>query len=844
VKAFESRANARMGEVSSGKRRLMSGRSAAARSIVYGLALSAIWTAPVLAVVDGDELKQSHSGAGTGAEQVSGVGNLVPSRLNSGAAVLASEERAESTRHVVDGVPQVNVDFAQETPDVYVLTLNALHADRSAFSLGKEQMSIAWGDHQTDLRVAGVPGPEQLMNTAISSMVFEGAQRKALTVTFDPNYAVSFVSNRQSATDIETLVVRFESRRPRMPLSVEPNSNGPGVGQLQAHTGSVARGPQAAAAVCSEPADTLLPRPSNAGCRAIPLPVEAPAEPNARGSQGSALEYGDQVSDTETSDFDALVAAKIVEARITVPRPQPGDYALALPVPDRWRVLGALGEKSKWYDPYNQNTLKADLPVRDDWFFNLTAISDTFYENRTVPTPVGLQSTDVAGSNNVFGSFDQSALIENVALEFVYYKGDTVFKPVDWEFRFTPVFNINYTRVDEILGVNADPGEGETRWRTDIGIQSAFVDKHLWNVSDNYDFDSVRFGIQPFSSDFRGFLFQDSPFGMRLFGNRWNNKVQYNLAWFRRLDKDVNSGLNDVDAGLRDDDVFVANVYWQDMPRLGFFSEFLFAYNRNRETKTTFDDNNFIARPASIGLEKPRTYDAYYVGLGGDGHFGRLNLTTQFYWVTGKEEDGLFTGVEADIDGLFFAAEPSIDMDWLRLKLSFLYASGDSDPYDDKSEAFDAIFENPIFAGADTSYWIRQAVPLIGGGRVTLSGRNGLLNSMRSSKEQGQSNFTNPGLILYGIGADADVLPQLRVSFNANYLRFADTAVLKVARATTDINEEIGIDLSASLIWRPFMTQNIVFRASYASLIAGRGYADLYGEKNPYSFLANMVFTW
>ena len=71
VKAFESRANARMGEVSSGKRRLMSGRSAAARSIVYGLALSAIWTAPVLAVVDGDELKQSHSGAGTGAEQVS-----------------------------------------------------------------------------------------------------------------------------------------------------------------------------------------------------------------------------------------------------------------------------------------------------------------------------------------------------------------------------------------------------------------------------------------------------------------------------------------------------------------------------------------------------------------------------------------------------------------------------------------------------------------------------------------------------------------------------------------------------------------------------------------------------
>ena len=59
---------------------------------------------------------------------------------------------------------------------------------------------------------------------------------------------------------------------------------------------------------------------------------------------------------------------------------------------------------------------------------------------------------------------------------------------------------------------------------------------------------------------------------------------------------------------------------------------------------------------------------------------------------------------------------------------------------------FDAIFENPIFAGADTSYWIRQAIPFAGGGRaVTINGRNGVLIDLRSSKEQGQSNFNNPG---------------------------------------------------------------------------------------------------
>ena len=608
---------------------------------------------------------------------------------------------------------------------------------------------------------------------------------------------------------------------------------------------------------CRGKSQPLMPRVNNTRCRSITksnemtlqvasvIALDRPKTPIANrrlATNGSPVsEYQAPVVDESLDEYQDVLSAARAQP---TPSPRPEDYVAAVPLPDRWRLLEGLGDLNKWYDPYNQNVLKADFPVNDDWFFNLTAISDTVVEARTVPTPVGLQSTRSAGSNDVFGNYQQSAIIQNVALEFVYYKGDTVFKPVDWEFRFTPVFNINHTQVDEILAVNADPGKGTDRTKTYVGIQSAFVDKHWRNVSDNYDFDSVRVGIQPFSSDFRGFLFQDSPFGVRLFGNRANNKLQYNIAWFRRLDKDVNSGLNDVSEGLRKDDLFIANLYWQDQPTLGFTPEILFAYNRNRETDVTFDANNFITRPASIGLERPRTYDVYYLGLGGDGHFGRLNLTSMFYWVTGKEQGSVFSGVDSDVDAMFFALEPSIDFDWARFKLSMLYASGDSDPYDNKSEAFDAIFENPIFAGADTSYWVRQAVPLIGGGRVALSSRNGLLNSMRSSKEQGQSNFTNPGLILLGGGVDLDLLPQLRLSFNANYLQFAETGVLEYARATRNIDREIGLDLSAALIWRPFMTQNIVARLSYAKLFAGSGFVDLYGEEDPYSVLANVVFTW
>jgi hypothetical protein len=193
---------------------------------------------------------------------------------------------------------------------------------------------------------------------------------------------------------------------------------------------------------------------------------------------------------------------------------------------------------------------------------------------------------------------------------------------------------------------------------------------------------------------------------------------------------------------------------------------------------------------------------------------------------------------------VFFAAEASMDFDWIRPRLSLLYASGDDDPYDDKATGFDAIFENPQFAGADTSYWIRQALPFVGGGRVALSGRNSVIPSLRASKEQGQSNFTHPGVLLVGAGADLDILPELRMSLNWNYLRFIDTAVLEAARNQAPIDEEIGHDVSVSFIYRPLMSQNIVLRLSYARLIAGDGFEDLFPNENQDYLLFNLVLAF
>ena len=521
-------------------------------------------------------------------------------------------------------------------------------------------------------------------------------------------------------------------------------------------------------------------------------------------------------------------------------------------VPDRWRIVTALGYPERWWDPYNgNNVLKGDRPAfGDDGFFALGVISDSTYEYRSLPTPVAIAGSSAPGSLDVLGDPQQTAFTENLIVEAVLYKGDTVFRPPDWEFRFIPVFNFTSVSVDQVGVLKVDPASDKRRSEGFVGIQGLFVEKHLRNVSERYDFDSIRVGIQPITADFRGFLFQDSPVGVRLFGTRDNNRWQYNLGWFRRLEKDTNSGLNDlVDNGfsdaLRDDDVYLFNLYRQDFPLQGFTSQVALAHNRNRENDETFvDANGFISRPAAVGIQKNREYDVTYIGYNGDGHMGPWNLTVSAYYAFGDESPATFVDMDSDIRAAFAAVEVSRDFDWFRLKGTVVYGSGDSDPYDDKSTGFDAIFENPLIAGADTSFWIRQAIPLIGGGVVTLSGQNGLLNSLRPAKAHGQSNFTNPGLILVGAGADMDITPKLRASININQLWFDDTAVLEAARNQSDLSSNIGQDVSLSITYRPMTSQNVVLRVAASALIPGDGYKGLYGSDTPYSVFANLLLAY
>ncbi len=118
----------------------------------------------------------------------------------------------------------------------------------------------------------------------------------------------------------------------------------------------------------------------------------------------------------------------------------------------------------------------------------------------------------------------------------------------------------------------------------------------------------MRFGIQPFSTDFRGFLFQDNQLALRFFGNRDNNRWQYNVAWIRRLEEHQQRAQRRAWSSRANDDTYVLNLYRQDFPVLAFTSQLTVVHNRNREDGEQFyDDNGFLQRPAPIEHQETAT---------------------------------------------------------------------------------------------------------------------------------------------------------------------------------------------------------------------------------------------
>jgi hypothetical protein len=510
-------------------------------------------------------------------------------------------------------------------------------------------------------------------------------------------------------------------------------------------------------------------------------------------------------------------------------------------VEDRWRIgfpfwdrygLGfPLGEDYPYkigraWDPYNQNVLKGDYPIiGQHTFFNFTATVSSLVEPRQLPTATTpFESTVRPFETDFFGRPNQLLTQNYLLLGFDLFHGDAAFKPMDWRIKVTPAFNVNTLGVQELGVVSPDVTKGTERNRGWATLEEYFGEVKLADLSPEYDFVSMRVGSQPFTSDFRGFIFSDVNRAARLFGTLNGNQDQFNLVYFRQDEKDTNSGLNSFHD--RDQNIVIANWYHQDFLFPGYTAQWSVHYNDDHPS-VLFDRNKFLVRPDPDGVFQPHHVQTVYLGWAGDGHIDRFNVSHAFYWALGHDSDNPLAGQAQSINAQMAALELSYDRDWARFRVSGFYGSGDGNINNSHATGFDSILDNPNFAGSEFSFWGRQNIPIFG---VNLTQRNSLLADLRSSKLQGQSNFVNPGLWILNTGVDFDLTPKLRSINNANFMWFDKTNVLEQFLFQGNIDREIGLDLSSGIEYRPLLSNNVIFIGGISTLIPARGFKEIYNN--------------
>ena len=545
-------------------------------------------------------------------------------------------------------------------------------------------------------------------------------------------------------------------------------------------------------------------------------------------------------------------------------------------VPNRWKIFPAnplrryddksldiIYAQSRWWDPFNRNTIKGDFPiVGRRLFFSFTGASETTFELHRIPVPSN-QSAAHPGEFDFFGRGGQFVTQQNFRFSLDLFRGSAGFEPVEYEVKITPEFNINYVLARENGLINASVLQGIRRTDSNVGIQEAYFEKRLFARKAFYDFTSVRVGIQRFTSDFRGFIFSDEQPGARLFGAFHNNVFQYNLAYFNMLEKDTNSGLNRWRS--RRQQVYAANLYWSDFLTKGYTLNFSALYNHDQPT-FLIDKNGFLVRPAPAGFPLPHKVRAGYAGISGDGHIKRINISHSFYQAFGRDD---FNPIPAGknpqhINAQLASFEIGYEKDWMEYKASVFYASGDKNLNDGRANGFDGIVPNQqfagggflgnpsladrgllnnAFAGGGINFLNREAVPLTGTALV-LFGPNSLMPTMRAGLFEGQANFVNPGILLFNAAFIAKVTPKVKAIVNVNYAKFNRTEVLQALLFQSHIHHAIGLDTGLGAQYRPLLNDNLTITAGFGTLAPGRGFKDLYTGRTLYSGFVNlrMVF--
>jgi hypothetical protein len=422
--------------------------------------------------------------------------------------------------------------------------------------------------------------------------------------------------------------------------------------------------------------------------------------------------------------------------------------------------------------------IKGDYPLfgTEDLFLELTAFSDSFFESRDVPVAAG--------------KVNQRVFQETIFLTADLFRGDNSFHPSEWFLTVTPAFRL----VDTSATGTAE----------DITIQEGFAEAQLAIVSDFYDTTNVRVGRQAFASDFLGFVFADTNDAVRLFGTNEALRTFWNIVFFAPVQKDAASALNTFES--RQQQIVIANVIRQDFMFPGFNVELAAHYDND-----TFKDNDV---------------DAFWLEAAADGRIGRWDVSAAFVQALGHDELNPIAGRPVNVNAQLAALELAYPLDWITPKVSALYASGDKNPTDGVGRGFDAIFDNPNFAGDGFSYLNRENI-VIGGTR--LSNAFSFLPNMRA-KAADPANFVNPGIILLNAGFDTVITTRMTALANVNYYQFVHTEPVALAAGLPDVGKEIGLEFNAGVVFKPFIVDNVIIAVGASVLEPGAGITDLSGD--------------
>jgi hypothetical protein len=536
------------------------------------------------------------------------------------------------------------------------------------------------------------------------------------------------------------------------------------------------------------------PNPPAAGDRdpaSVPLVAAADAPPSASAGAQTA-------SDKQSAPPAAAAApAAAPEAK------PPDEIVPPKKVRRRWGTYNLAGHPEYTYnpfDPYHQNTLKADYPLAGDWFLQLNALNTVVYKSRSnldfrnifpdTPTRTFLSH------NNFFN--------ENVFYGFELRHHQDVFVPSNFKIHMDGVFD-HKQNPNAIKQDTADNAH----------VFDAFVDVRLFDAGhDNFDLTFLRAGIQAFQSDFHGLIFNDEGLGGRIFGEFRKNRIRYDIVGLKLFQKNAVSGFIDFSKPSRHD-VGIFRFTFEDFLVKGWNSEWSVHFN--------YDPRDITTTGAIAGL------NTVYYGATLNGHLGRWIFNPAAYGVTGKADHvvGGFP-VKHTVAAYTGLVDLQYPLDFAKFRLGYVYASGDNNPNDTKDRGFDAISDGVQLFGGPISYFVGENIKFGAGDLVRA---NSFFPSLRNANQQ--ANYVNPGLQIMNGGMDFILTPRIQTAVNVNYVRFNNTGSYPNATGTLAniFHKDAGLEGNAFIRIKPFLhqiNQNVVLDLGFSALHPLQGLQDMF----------------